>query len=286
MSTSPAEHYASVLESVASLPPLPATAQQVLSAFGDEFIDADEIADIVREDPAIVARMLGLANSAYYGLAVPVDNIDDAIGRVIGVEISRSVILAIALQRSLDQSRCPAFDSERFWRESLLAAHCCRRIAVRDPEISEQAVRLSYVAGLCHNLGLLALAYLAPEETNAVLAANPGRHVSFADCLQERVGVSHREATWLLARHWGLPEQLTEAYRCRADASAVTGCRLGLILIASTSAVGNLVMQEDQQFDLDHISRQLGVAVAELQSMALPGQRQGAQIDALAKVMT
>lgn len=285
MSGPNAEHYASILDSVASLPPLPANAQKILSAFNDEFIDADEIADIVRDDPAIVARLVGLANSAYYGLAEPVTCIEDAIGRVLGVEVARSVVLAIAMQRTLDQSRCPAFNSEQFWRGSMLAARCCKQIAVRDRGLSDVEVRLSYVTGLCHNIGLLALAYLVPDEVNEVFLAAKDDPVSLAAGLERRLGMTHREASYLLARHWSLPDATVEAYRCRSNVNAVSDCRLGLILIASTTAVGNLDRDEEEAFDLEAVSRQIGLAVDELQSMALPGQRQSEQISALVQVM-
>ena len=70
--------------SLSSLPPLPATAQEILTCFGDEFIDADAVAKVVEDDPGICARLLGLSNSSYFGLASPVNNIREAIARNVG----------------------------------------------------------------------------------------------------------------------------------------------------------------------------------------------------------
>ena len=66
-------------ENLASLPPLPDTAQKILTCFGDEFIDAKKVAEVVEGDPGICAKLLGLANSAYFGLAEPVNSIGEAI---------------------------------------------------------------------------------------------------------------------------------------------------------------------------------------------------------------
>ncbi len=276
---------ATIIDSLSSLPPLPSTAQQILNAFGDEFIDADEITEIVSDDPGISARLLGLANSAYYGLAEPVDSLVDAVGRVIGVETVRSVVLAIAMQKALDQSRCPAFDAERFWKESLMAAQCCKRVALRDQGLPDHGKRLAYVTGLCHNIGLMALAYLEPEATNAVLVEHDERHMRFDKALERAVGISHREATMVLAQRWSLPDILVEAFRCRFDSSALAGSRLGLILVSATAAVGNLDIEEPHKFDLTSVSKRLGMAVEDLQSMALPGERQLEQIETLASSM-
>ena len=36
-----------IAQSIAALPPLPATAQEILTCFGDEFIDADKVTAVV-----------------------------------------------------------------------------------------------------------------------------------------------------------------------------------------------------------------------------------------------
>ncbi|MEM6511643.1 MAG: HDOD domain-containing protein [Pseudomonadota bacterium] len=280
-----AQQHNTIIDGLTSLPPLPSTAQQIMDAFGDEFIDADEITEIVCNDPGISARLLGLANSAYYGLAEPVDSLSDAVGRVIGVETVRSVVLALAMQKALDQSRCSAFDPERFWKDSLMAAQCCKRVAMRDPALSDHGKRLAYVAGLCHNIGLMALAFLEPEATNAVLVEHDERHMRFDSALERAIGISHREATKVLAERWSLPDMLVEAYRCRYDASVIAESRLGLILVSATAAVSNLDIEEPHQLDLTSVSKRLGLAVDELQSMALPGERQLEQIETLASSM-
>ncbi len=280
-----AEKRSKILASIKALPPLPATAQQALSTFADEFVDADQITAIVGDDAAIGAKLIGLANSAYYGLSDPVDNIQDAVARVIGVETVRSLVLAMAMQNSLQNSGCGAFDAERFWRESLMTAQCCKKIAMKDPVLSDHEKRLSYLAGLCHNLGLMALACVAPSDTHAVLQDHVARHEKFDQVLADRIGLSHRDATVQLARQWELPEKLCDAFECRSDPTMITNSRLGLILISAASAVGNLEIDEHHRFDLDAASKELGVAVDELQNMALPGERQLEQIETLARNM-
>ena len=48
-------------KAVTTLPPLPATAQQILTCFGDEFIDVERVAAVVEGDAGICAKLLGLA---------------------------------------------------------------------------------------------------------------------------------------------------------------------------------------------------------------------------------
>ncbi len=106
--------------SIAALPPLPSTAQQILTCFGDEFIDAAKVAAVVDGDPAICAKLLGLANSAYFGLAEPVNTIGEAISRVLGVDTVRSLVLAMAIQCSFNSKGCPAFRTDQFWTQDFV----------------------------------------------------------------------------------------------------------------------------------------------------------------------
>ena len=173
-----------IAESIAALPPLPATAQEILTCFGDEFIDADKVSSVVEGDPGICAKLLGLANSAYFGLAEPVTNMSDAITWVLGVDTVRSLVLAMAIQQSFNSRKCPAFEPDRFWVQSLLMAECCKKIVACDAEASDMTRDLAYSAGLCYNLGLMALAHMEPRRTDAVLSAHreQARPAASASC--------------------------------------------------------------------------------------------------------
>ena len=77
-------------ESIMALPPLPATAQEILTCFGDEFIDAEKVAAVVEGDPGICAKLLGLSNSAYFGLAEPAISMPEEI--LAAVDAERQVL--------------------------------------------------------------------------------------------------------------------------------------------------------------------------------------------------
>ena len=53
----------------------------------------------------------------------------EAISRVLGVDTVRSLVLAMAIQQSFNSRKCPAFNSERFWIQSLLTAECCKKLS-------------------------------------------------------------------------------------------------------------------------------------------------------------
>lgn len=282
------ETAARIAKSIATLPPLPSTAERILTCFGDEFIDAEKVALVVEGDPGICAKLLGLSNSAYFGLAEPVNTISEAISRVLGVDTVRSLVLAMAIQQSFNSRGCPAFDTERFWIQSLMAAECCKKIALADEEADDSDRDLAYSAGLCHNLGLMALSHMEPGRTNAVLA----RHASEdrPDCLAavfcDEFETNHRIVTAELARNWSLPAPMVAAYQYRAFPEAHCDIRLGLIVAAGVCAVENTEVDEASQVSLAPWAGELGVAAEDLQGMAHLGERQAEKIQSLANNMT
>jgi len=275
-------------KSIQALPPLPATAQEILTCFGDEFIDADKVAAVVNGDPGICAKLLGLANSAYFGLAEPVNDIGEAISRVLGVDTVRSLVLAMAIQQSFNSRECPEFDVVRFWMQSLMAAECCKKIATADENADDAERDLAYSAGLCHNLGLMALTHIEPARTNAVLKTHRehDRDDALADLFDQEFETDHKIVTAELGRIWSLPAPMVAAYQFRAFPEAHCDDRLGLVVAAGVTAVENAERDEQQCCSLSSWSNALGIDEEEIQDMAILSDRQKERVQSLASKMT
>ncbi len=273
-------------KSIQALPPLPATAQEILTCFGDEFIDADKVAAVVEGDPGICAKLLGLANSAYFGLAEPVNDIGEAISRVLGVDTVRSLVLAMAIQQSFNSKQCPEFDIERFWTQSLMAAECCKKIALADESAGDTERDLAYSAGLCHNLGLMALTHIEPQRTNGVLKTHRDQDESLVDLFQAEFETDHRIVTAELGRIWSLPAPMVASYQYRAFPQAHCDFRLGLVVAAGVTAVENAERDEHQRRSLSQWSAELGIDADDMQDMAILSDKQKERVQSLATNMT
>ncbi|MDX1480487.1 MAG: HDOD domain-containing protein [Woeseiaceae bacterium] len=277
-----------IVKSLAALPPLPAAAAEILAQFGDEFIEARTVTQIVERDPGICAKLLGLANSAFFNLAEPVTRMEEVISRVLGVDTVRSLVFAMALQKSFDHTRCPAFDPQKFWLDSLCVAESCKRLARSDDNASESLVNLSYPAGLCHNLGLMALAHIEAERTDRVLQAHADypRPCGLAPRLVEEFNTDHRHTTAELAKLWSLPEVIVSAYEHRTS-SAADGAEnhLAAMLDASVATIGNRTGPDESWVDLDGTARRLGLTADQLTELAEPNDRQLDRLRSVASSM-
>lgn len=279
---------ARLAESIMVLPPLPVTAQKILTCFGDEFIDADQVGEVVEGDPGICAKLLALTNSAYFGLAEPLYQIREAISRVLGVDTVRSLALAMAIQQCFNSKDCPAFNIEKFWVQSLLVADCCKKLAAIDDQADEADRDLAYSVGLCHNLGLMGLVHMEPEHSDKVLRlhASEGQPGTLARLFEEQLEASHKVMTVELARSWELPQPMLATYQCRAFEQAHCDVRLGPILVASVAAVENASLPSDERNDLSSFAEPLGLCDADLQDIANLNKRQEDRVLSLASNMT
>lgn len=207
----------SLASAIRMLPPLPDVAQQILDRFGDEYISASEVAAIVECDPAISARLFGLANSAYFGLSEPVTDMRKVVSRVLGPDTVRSMAFALAADRTFDLTACDHFDARRFWHTALNTAACARRIAKVVESLDANEREFAYLTGLCHNLGLLVVACTHPGDTDTVLASGDSSpELAIDDLFKEALGYSLEDVTYELARHWDMPDVVINAFEARA----------------------------------------------------------------------
>ena len=189
------------------LPAMSLVAQQFLAAAADTTVEISQFAQIIERDPVLLARIIGVANSAYFSCPEPVTTAEDAIFKVLGLQTTKSLVLGIILSGPFDASRCPGFRMSDFWLECIFTATLAQSLAplitiANKPEASE-----AYLAGLLHKIGLLALVHLYPEIMEKVITGrkkccNPSE---LQQLEQESLSVTHSEVGSWLARKWHLP---------------------------------------------------------------------------------
>lgn len=169
-----------------------------------------------------------------------------------------------------------------------MTAECCKSIASADNSSDNAERDLAYSAGLCHNLGLMALSHIEPVRTNKVLEAHrePGQQKGLSELFLSELETSHRILTAELARIWSLPAPMVAAYQYRAFPHSHCDDRLGLVVAAGVTAVENTDLDEDLHGSLLSWSEPLGIAADDIQNMAILGNQQRDRVDSLARNMT
>jgi HD-like signal output (HDOD) protein len=217
------------------LPPLSATATRLLDLMSEDSLALHELATVITQDPGLAARILGLANSAFFGQQNPVVRVEDAIIRVLGLNIVKSLAFSIAVSGTYDISKCRHFDLKRYWRDALSLASLSRRFG--SVVISEESVDpdMVYLAGLLMEIGVLVLAHLFPERYNKVLQVSQQQMDGDILTLEsEIIGINHQQAGAWLAHRWHLPSMIVMVI-AQAGGKAESGEPKEVLLVGAVS---------------------------------------------------
>ena len=191
---------------VRDLPALPQAIAEALTALRNEAVGADRCAELIGRDPVLAARVLRLANSAFYGVPGRVNSIRDAV-HLLGRRALGSLLTVAMTAGLFDASRCKGFDYSGFWRHGLATALAARALA-RTLQADEDG---AFTCGLLHDIGRLALAAQFPEALSAALQR--GRELDGGEALfeVEVLGVDHAAYGAAVARQWRLPAEVVQA---------------------------------------------------------------------------
>jgi len=131
-----------------ALPAIPKIVHELIDSFNNESIAIEEITVKLSQDPVLSARLLRLANSAYYHVSRTVGTVDDAV-MMLGFVTVRTLVISSGLTRSF--KAMPGINLPDFWRYSTHTAATARWIAKQTRQNTDQAFTL----GLMHAIGQL-----------------------------------------------------------------------------------------------------------------------------------
>lgn len=198
------------------LPTLPAVALRIINLANDPDTDVGEIAKVIALDPALVVKLLRVANSPFYGRRRKSENLRQAIN-LLGVHGTLTIALSFSLSASLQSAKWAALDSVWYWRRSIIAAVVSRHLGEQQglAELEEL-----FLAGLLQDIGMLVFDTVMPTEYGVLIASIARGEEPAAGQLdyerlvaaeRELLGADHMEVgSWLL-RQWNLPEYLWRA---------------------------------------------------------------------------
>ncbi|MCX8085886.1 MAG: HDOD domain-containing protein [Rhodocyclaceae bacterium] len=260
-----------------ALPTLAPAVERILAACEDREISQAKLAEVLAEAPTIAARLLGLANSAFFGQAGRVHSLQHAI-TVLGMVTVRSVAAGLALAGNFETQRCPAFSAERYWLSAVLTASCAQAIAPQVAAGVRPPADSVYLAGLLHNIGLLALVHLYPQEMQQALtayAAKPQRNLG--EHIRDALSLDHYQAGVWLGTKWHFPRELLLVMEHHYDLT-YRGDHWPLVLVTGLAArwANQIIDGEASLFEAPEALSLLGLSPTVIAEI---GQRLRARLD-------
>jgi putative nucleotidyltransferase with HDIG domain len=193
------------IRNIKNLPTLPVIVSRVLEVAVDSGSSANELAEIVSRDMSVSAKVLNLANSAFYGFARRITTIPQAVV-VLGFDTVRSLALSVSVFETLSQAdQEVSFDREAFWVHSIGCGTAARVVA---KELGFRDTGTFFVAGLLHDLGKVILDTYFNELYQEVVEDMVEEERSALDAETDILDIDHAEVGGWLAARWKFPEVL------------------------------------------------------------------------------
>jgi putative nucleotidyltransferase with HDIG domain len=240
-----------LLDGVEELVSLPAACVRINEMVDDPEASADDISQVITQDPALTARLLRMANSPFYGLTSSVETVARAV-TVLGMRQVRDLALATTAVRTFEGIPNKLVSMQSFWEHSIYCALAARALAEQCLKNRRDSL---FVAGLLHDVGQLILYNRLPDLARKALEAvlDGPDELESQEAERELMGFDHTEVGAELIRRWGLPEILREcvAYHHSPQAAKQYPKEASIVHVANSIAS----MAEFNSLDLDHAPR-------------------------------
>jgi len=195
-----------IVGSVGELPSHSTTFIKLREAVANPDASMVIVASIIEQDIAMSAKILQLTNSAFFGLAQKVSNLQNAVA-YLGMETIKNLALASeAFRMFLPDARVPQSVCDSIQQHSLRAA----AIAAVLP-LNRETRELTILAAHLHDIGRLFLASTMPLEFCSTLDLSLERGCKPFEAEEQLLGTSHAEIGAYLLGLWGIPNLAVEA---------------------------------------------------------------------------
>jgi len=217
------------------MPTLPVIVDKILEMTNDDRSSAGDLTALLERDHVISARLLRLANSAFYGMSHHVGSVRQAVV-VLGFNETRYLALATSVFDAIIKHNQLAFDPLDFWMHSfgtakaaqVLSEHYCR----------EGVKEEWFAAGLLHDIGKYVLAITLKGEYKELVEEARATGKPLADIERDRLGITHGRAGQWLVERWRLPSAIgnvsAHSFHARtyvgADREIVVGAAIANLL--------------------------------------------------------
>lgn len=183
------------------LPSVPQVALKVLKILEEPNVTLTKIEEVVMADQALTAKILKIANSAFYGLRRKVQVVTEAVN-VMGFKTLRDIVLMTSIK---EVYKVFGIIEKKIWEHGVGVSLASGILADFVPFIKKDE---AYIAGLLHDVGKIILNNNFPKEyANCMSIVNQNK-ISFIQVERELFGIDHSEVGEMLAEKWGFSEDL------------------------------------------------------------------------------
>jgi putative nucleotidyltransferase with HDIG domain len=220
------------------IPSIPLVLIKIIQTLDSDTGSAKELESLIMHDPALAARILRLANSAFYSFRTTVRTISHAIA-LLGMNVVTSLAIGISVFDTFTKGAgSEAALINRLWTHSCGVAVLVKEIWFKRNG-REKEGEFAFLCGLLHDLGKAILFKKYPGHYGPIFAAaktETDPAISFYE--DENYGADHAVVGEMLAKQWGFPADLIHVIRRHHDTTAIDSPIICAVMLADYLAKG------------------------------------------------
>jgi putative nucleotidyltransferase with HDIG domain len=166
-----------------------------------------ELSDLIAKDQSILAAILKLVNSAFYGFPRKITSVHQAIV-ILGFNTVKSMALGASIFKSKTGKSKTSFDRNALWIHSVgvgtAAKIMAKKVGYKD---SDEA----FVAGLMHDVGKVVFDAFFQDDFTQVVEKVEYENILMLEAERAVMGIDHAEAGQILLFKWQLPLPVVNA---------------------------------------------------------------------------
>lgn len=201
--------YSELLAKLHDIPTLPVVAMRVNELINDPSSSSADIAEVLKKDQVLTAKILRLVNSSYYAIPGGVADVQRALA-FLGFNTLAQLVLSLSVFSLFSTFDNEDFSMMEFWKHALGTAVgselLSRRLKVGRPEEV-------FTCGLLHDIGKLVLHEIDPDRLIQIVREARKRGSGFVDVEREWDLPGHAYLGEVIATKWGLPQVIRLAIR-------------------------------------------------------------------------
>lgn len=245
-----------------NLPPAPKVLHKLQALVTSPDATIEQIADVVRLEPGLAARVVQMSQSTKFGRGAPTTTIMEAIQRVGLAGVHELVTYAVAAQLVGRPLRCYGLDAQALWSRAVACAIAASSIAERTDVDRGDA----YTAGLMHGIGLLVIDQHSQQQKSPPKLESTGYPLDFGQAELDWLGFTHAEAGAALLEMWGFSAPIISAVQHQLEPEADTAHRkLSMVLATARWARSLFCVPEENIPELPaaHWLEESGMPIAD-----------------------
>jgi HD-like signal output (HDOD) protein len=200
---------AEIVNAAKELPGAPRLLGELGVLVNDPDTDANDVTELLKQDPSLAARLIRMANSAAYGRGAPVSSVHAAISCVGFAEVHRLVGALAATQLTEKPLEHYRLSIDRLRNVSLFTAVIMEEMA----KYAGESERRCYTVGLLRSVGMMALQILARQGSRIIPPFDPGTGQPIDEWEKTHFGLDNCEAAEVILTEWRLPHETVTAVR-------------------------------------------------------------------------